>query len=109
VTQAERVLRAARSFRGTCQADWLADETPDGSPRITRVAARIQDLEAEGCVFEIIGVRSKTRVYRLVEQQPSEMVASINRAATSVALARDTDKLFEVGESQSSNYDIEAA
>lgn len=66
MTQAERVLAAARSYRGTCQADWLADETPDGGPWITRVAARIQDLEDQGHEFDCIGVRNRTKVYRLV-------------------------------------------
>lgn len=65
-TQADRVLAAARSFQGTCQADWLAEHTPDGGPRITRVPARIDDLERRGAVFETIGWRAKTKVFRLV-------------------------------------------
>jgi hypothetical protein len=67
-TQLERVLAAARSFRGTCQAEWLADHTPDGGPRITRVAARIEEAEQRGYTFELIGWRSKTKVYRLLSQ-----------------------------------------
>jgi hypothetical protein len=67
-TQMDRVLAAARSYRGTCQAEWIAARTPDGGPQITRVGARIQDLEDKrGCVFEIVGWRHGTRVYRLVE------------------------------------------
>lgn len=68
MTQLQRVIKAARSFRGTCQADWLAEVTPDGGPRILRVGARIQEAEDRfGASFEIVGTRSKTRVYRLVD------------------------------------------
>lgn len=68
MTQLERVVKAARSFRGTCQADWLANTTPDDGPRITRVGARIQEAEDRlGATFEIIGWRGKTKVYRLVD------------------------------------------
>jgi hypothetical protein len=66
-TQLDRVLAAARSYRGTCQTDFLAPDVCDGGPPITRVAARIQDLETLGHRFEIIGTRSKTRVYRLLD------------------------------------------
>lgn len=67
LTQAERVLAAARSFRGTCQADWLADVTPDGGPRITRVAARLHELDGRGHGFECLGWRNKTKVFRLID------------------------------------------
>jgi len=97
MTQSERVLAAAKSFRGTCQADWLG-ETPDGGPRITRVAARIQDLENAGHVFEIIGVRSKTRVYRLVELERPVLPAP--RESRMLADGPLEDRLFEVGRGQ---------
>ena len=67
-TQAERVLEAAESFQGTCQADWLADVTPDGGPRITRVAARLHELDGRGYGFECIGWRSRTKVFRLCSE-----------------------------------------
>jgi hypothetical protein len=68
-TQLERVIEAARSFRGTCQADWLAAETPDRGPRITRVAARMQEAEDRlGASFECIGWRNRTKVYRLTDE-----------------------------------------
>jgi hypothetical protein len=68
MTQTDRVLKAARSIRGTCQADWLASHTPDGGQPITRVAARIQDLEDRGYTFEILHDRGGTRVYRLTSE-----------------------------------------
>lgn len=67
MTQCSRVLTAARSYKGTCQAEWLND-TPDDGPIITRVAARIQNLEERGYVFEILRDRKGTRVYRLLSE-----------------------------------------
>jgi hypothetical protein len=72
-TQLERVLAASRSRGGTCQADWLATETPDRGPRITRVGARVQEAEDKlGCVFECIGWRGKTKIYHLVSEPDAE-------------------------------------
>jgi hypothetical protein len=69
VTQTDRVIAAARSFRGVCQVDLLGPETVDGGPPITRLAARIQDAEAKGFAFEIIGWRKSTKVYRLIDAE----------------------------------------
>lgn len=66
MTQTDRVIQAARSYRGVCAVDFLAPNVIDDGTPITRLAARIQDAEAAGHVFEIIGTRSKTRVYRWV-------------------------------------------
>lgn len=72
-TQTERVLEASRSFRGVCQTDFLAPDVIDSGTPITRVCARIQDLEDKhNCVFEVIGWRNKTRVFRLVSQPGEE-------------------------------------
>ena len=68
VTQVDRVVRAARSFQGVCAVDFLGPDVVDGGKPITRVAARIQDAEDQGYVFEIIGWRAKTKVYRLVSE-----------------------------------------
>ncbi len=67
LSQIDRVLAAARSYRGVCQVDFLGPDTVDGLPPITRLAARIQDAEARGYRFEIIGWRNKTKVYRLAD------------------------------------------
>jgi hypothetical protein len=64
-TQLERVLRAAKSYRGVCQADFLGD-TVDGGPNITRVAARLQEAEDRGHEFELLGRRDKCRIYRWI-------------------------------------------
>lgn len=67
-TQMDRVLLASRSYRGVCQADLLGPDVVDGGKPITRLAARIEDLETKrNCLFEDIGWRSGTKIYRLVE------------------------------------------
>lgn len=66
-TQTERVLALSKRFNGVCQADLLLPDVADGGAPITRVAARLWDLEQEGYEFEAIGTRSKTKVFRLIE------------------------------------------
>jgi hypothetical protein len=68
VTQVERVIEAARSFQGVCQVDFLLPDVIDGGAPITRLGARIQDAEERGYVFETIGWRDKTKVYRLLSE-----------------------------------------
>lgn len=105
MTQLERVLKAARSFRGTCQAEWLGP-VADGGPRITRLAARLQEAEDRyGYQFECLGKRAGTKVYRLVEgsgvERGDEAVPSVFRAATgqqpvsSLSVEPDDLRLFE--------------
>lgn len=67
MTQTERVILAAKSFRGVSQVDFLGPDTVDGKPPITRLAARIFDAERKGHVFEIIGWRQSCKVYRWIE------------------------------------------
>jgi hypothetical protein len=65
--QQKRVLAAAKSFQGTCSADWVDGLGADGKGKITRVPARIEELADDyECVFECIGWRNKTKVFRLV-------------------------------------------
>lgn len=71
MSQLDRVLKASRSFDGVCQADFSGAETVDGGPIITRVAARLYDLEQAGHRFEHIGTRHKTKVFRLIEAEGS--------------------------------------
>jgi hypothetical protein len=71
VSQLNRVLKASRSFDGVCQADFSGSETVDGGPIITRVAARLYDLEQQGHRFEHIGTRHRTKVFRLIEAEGS--------------------------------------
>lgn len=47
----------------------------DGGPTITRLAARIQDAEDRGYVFEHLGTRHDCRVYRLVSRPESVELA----------------------------------
>lgn len=99
MTQTERVLKAARSYNGTCQADWISPTTPDGGPPITRVAARIQDLEERDYTFEILHDRHGTRVYRLVSG-PTVEGDSRGAIPPGPASAVSLSRLFEVGPSQ---------
>ena len=72
-SQLGRVLDAARRYNGVSQSDF-AHPVCDGGPPITRVGARVQEAEDRlGCVFEIIGWRSKTRVFRLVSEPDAEV------------------------------------
>lgn len=72
-SQVDRVRQAARSFKGTCQSDWLVDGGHDGLGMITRVARCIQDLEDKhDCTFECIGWRHKTKIYRILSEPDVE-------------------------------------
>jgi hypothetical protein len=67
MTQTERVLRALTSAgkRGITQVDFLRFPAIDGRGPITRLAARIQDLEDAGHIIERAGTRDKCVIYRL--------------------------------------------
>jgi hypothetical protein len=64
-TQVERVIAAARSYRGVTQVDFLGPSVVDGKEPITRLAARLWDAEQEGYSFECIGKRDKCKIFRL--------------------------------------------
>lgn len=64
-TQVDRVVAAARSYRGITAVDFLGPNTIDGGPPITRVAARLWDAEQDGFSFECIGKRDRCKVFRL--------------------------------------------
>lgn len=72
-TQKERVLESLELAgpQGVTQADWSGayGPTPDGGAPITRLAARIADLEADGHLIAHEGVRDQCRIYRLAKQQ----------------------------------------
>jgi hypothetical protein len=67
MTQVERVLHAARRAgpRGITAVDFLAPDVCDGGKPITRLAARINDLEHRGFKFRDGGRRQSTKVYVL--------------------------------------------
>lgn len=67
MTQRERVLRASLRPSGVSQVDFLAPDVCDGEKPITRLAARIFDLEREGYLFEVVGWRNRCKVYRLLD------------------------------------------
>ena len=66
MSQWTRVLALSKRFNGVCAAELLSDP-PDGGAPITRLAARIQNLEDRQHVFEILPDRKGTRTYRWVE------------------------------------------
>jgi hypothetical protein len=112
-SQVERVLKAARSFRGTCQADWIAEGGDDGLGKIIRVPRCIEDLEKRDYVFEHIGLRHKTRIYRLVSGPDAESGRRPEPphppAVAQPTPALDAERLFEVGKSEHGYADQEAA
>lgn len=71
-TQAERVLRALHQAgrHGITAVDFSAPNTIDGHSPITRLAARVMELRAEGHRIEKTGWRQKCAVYRLQEEAP---------------------------------------
>lgn len=68
-TQKERVLASlkAAGSSGVTQADWSGAyrSTPDGGGPITRLAARINDLKADGHLIVCDGKRDQCAVYVL--------------------------------------------
>lgn len=70
MTQAERVLKALRSYRGVSQVEFLAPNVCDNGKPITRLAARVQDLRDQGHEISIIGRRHGCVVYRLEREAP---------------------------------------
>ena len=73
-TQATRVLAAlARAGdRGVTQGDWLVPGGVDGVGRITRVAARIEELRSDGIAIIADGKREGFAVYRVVLEASTE-------------------------------------
>jgi hypothetical protein len=71
-TQTQRVIAAARSYRGVTQADFLLPDVCDGGPPITRLAARLWDAEQEGYSFECVGRRDKCKAWRLIGEPDVE-------------------------------------
>lgn len=108
--QQKRVLAAARSYRGTCSADWLDEMGADGKGRISRLAARIEELAVlHDCVFECIGWRNKTKVYRLVSGPdiPESPVAR-SPSVPAVSLSGEPT-LFELDRPGTGHYSDAAA
>lgn len=64
-TQCERVLALSKRHVGVCQAELY--DAPGRRGPITRLAARIQDLEDREHVFGFLHDRKGCRVYRWVE------------------------------------------
>lgn len=76
-TQKERVLASleAAGSGGVTQADWSGAfrPTPDGGGPITRLAARINDLKADGHLIVCDGKRDQCAVYVLQPAAPAEV------------------------------------
>lgn len=88
MTQTARVIKAARSFRGVSQVDFLGPDTVDGGPPITRLAARLWDAEQQGYSFECIGWRDKCKCWRLIGE-PDEGDSAAKRIARGVGTEHD--------------------
>jgi hypothetical protein len=98
-TRVERVIAAARSYRGITQADFLLPDVCDGGPPITRLAARLWDAEREGYSFECLGRRDKCKVWRLCDEPDVERTASNlpDRPGNAPHSAPPTDARVRVG------------
>lgn len=112
LTQTQRVIRAAKSFRGMTQVDFLGTHTIDGGPPITRVAARIQDARDEGHEFEHLGTRDSCKVYRWVsgpdvearsgeEKLSRELIASGNTSPAAGLSAPESEVMQDLQFQQS--------
>lgn len=69
LAQTQRVLQLARKRgrHGITATDFLLPDVADGGKPITRLAARIRDLQDDGVRFTSGGRRGKCKVYVLVE------------------------------------------
>lgn len=72
MSQKQRVLRSLEvaGRRGVTQADWLGPHTPDGGAPITRLAARVMELQNDGHRITRGGLRDKCRVYVIEPTRP---------------------------------------
>lgn len=66
-SQTERVIKAARSYRGVCRVDFMAPDVVDGGPPILNFPGRMFDAERAGHSFEMIGKRHGCKVFRLID------------------------------------------
>ncbi len=80
MTQTDRVLAAARSYRGCCALDFQLPNVVDGGAPILRVAARIHDLEEQGYTFERLPPFHHCAVYRLLSSPDVERAGSASAA-----------------------------
>lgn len=79
-TQLERVLAKARSYDGVCQADF-AHPVCDGADPVTRVGARLYELDQQGYSFEVIGWRNRCKIFRLISDDGVEGTGGVSDAA----------------------------
>ncbi len=95
-SQRNRVLAAARKAGpwGICGVDFLLPDVIDGGAPITRLPARIGELEKLGCVFKHGGRRMKTRVY-VLSHVPTHLIDGLLPAPPEnpPALFRDSPRL----------------
>jgi hypothetical protein len=78
--QVDRVLELMRQRGefGVTQVDFLLPDVADGGPPITRLGARVQDLEEQGHVISASGRPNKCVIYRL-EREASDTEAGPGR------------------------------
>ena len=112
MTQAERVLAAAKRFNGVCQTDMLLPDVCDGGPPITRLAARLYELEQQGHSFECLGRRNQCKVWRLVEVDGGDSTVPDESTGSEVppppaVTAVSPGQLFEIGQPEMSVYEYE--
>ena len=108
-TQTERVIAAARSYRGITQVDFLLPGVCDGGAPITRVAARLHEADLAGYTFECLGRRDKCKVWRLVSEPDAARNVStttppvdgpLRPADVSLSAEPEAERLFTTAEAK---------
>lgn len=67
-SQVDRIIKAARSYKGISRIDFQLPDVIDGGDPILNFPGRMFDAEKRGCVFEKIGRRNRCSVWRLVSE-----------------------------------------
>jgi hypothetical protein len=93
-TQTDRVVKAARSFRGICRVDFQLPDVIDGGSPILNFPGRMFDAERLGHNFEIIGKRHGCKVWRLISDPDEQTVPSPSSCASPSADEPDESTLF---------------
>ena len=75
-SQVDRIVKAARSFRGVTRVDFQTPDVIDGGAPILNFPGRIYDAERQGHTFEVIGKRHKCKIFRLTDSEQVSTGAS---------------------------------
>ena len=124
LSQVERLVKAARSYKGVSRIDFQLPDVIDGGEPILNFPGRMWDAERQGYSFEKIGRRNRCGVWRLLSESDVESdsgpaptpAASDEPPARLPAVALSAvpdpdgqDALFDLEPRKRSHYDPSAA